>query len=769
MKTVNTNALAFLLMLGLGGLSLGQVAHREKSLGRAGEMAVREMGLARPVPESRTAWDADAGLIASFTVGANVTASSNPSGAGQVLDDDLSTAWQSDAPLPEGFIRREDQNIFLQKAGSLLECPTCRDMQNMTDGDLSTAAFVKKNEQAGFSINLGKDDRLFSLSIKCQVKAPLTIQFVDENDRRQPLGVYAPADNFSLKRWEVKGGRAKAVVLTSDADFDVFEIAALAGLPKEFIVVDLGSHCPIGTIYTRHWAGDDAAASTKIYLSDDKRQWIEVASPDPAAIHEHIANVHPEKTARFIKVEHELYARDWNKVFVWEVRAYNRYGHYGPRPVAMRGHTKIRELLGVNGYWSWGTDQYSDLLAPDGGPFRYAPIASHARNYHDMTWDIDQPGQAIDFKKMAAGQGTPAKDWVNWDREYQAWKAAGHDIQASLQFYRYDPSLWKKPWQEGYDYAYSFVQHFGPKHGNGLVCTVEAGNEPWAYPADIYRQILLGMATGAKAADPGIEMFPCALQAADPSAETQGIFKNYMGARIPEEAAPLLDGINIHAYSYVSTQKGKRQAVHPEHPNSTFWEVLNAIRWRNHNMPGKKIYLSEWGWDSAGGGEDCTHSECVGEHAAAVYAVRAALIAARLGFDRATWFYYANDKSGSSLYTRSGLTGSGLTGFKKKQVFLALQSLVERVGDRLFHSVVREDETAWMYLLCDESGEVSHLIAWLPEAAEFSARKTVSWATHFSPIKAVLLDGNNREVLVDKRNGAIHFELTPNPVLVYLK
>ena len=714
-------------------------------------------------------WDADAGLVPSYTAGAKILATSNKAEAGKVLDDDLSTAWQSDAPLPEGFIKRADQNIFLKRGASLIRCPACVDGEKMMDGDLSTSSLTRIAGKGGITIDLGRNHALFSVSLKCQVKAPVEVKFVDETGLTVSLGTYGIADNFQLKRWEIPGGKATFLALESTADFEVFEIAALADLPKESITLDFGEMRPVGTIYTRHWAGDNAASSTKIFLSKDRQNWTEAASPDPLALHVLITNISPEIQARYLKIEHILQARDWNKVFLWEVKAYDRNGHYGPRPPDEMGHTKIREMLGVNGYWSWGTDQYSDLLAPNGGPYCYRPVASHARNYHDMTWDLKSPADAIDFKKMAEGKGTPANDWLNWDREYKAWTDAGLNVQASLQFYRFDPGMWKNPRQEAKNYAQAFTRHFGPRQGNGYICTIEAGNEPWAYPAGVYREILQGMAEGAAAGDADIEVFPCALQAADPSAETQGIFKNYIGARISPEAAQLLDGINIHAYSYVTNLKGRRQAVYPEHPNSTFWEILNAIRWRDRNMPGKKIYLSEWGWDGSGGGEDCTHDECVSEHAAAVYAVRAALIAARLGLDRATWFYYANDKTGSSLYTRSGLTGSSNTRFQKKQVFFALESLVKRVGSRMFHSVVREDETAWMYLLCDETGKVTQLVAWRPADGNSTVKTIVKWRTRFDPAGAMLLDGNSTETEVKKEGGGITLELTSTPILVNLE
>ncbi len=717
----------------------------------------------------KPAWNADAGLIASYTINARLSATSNLSEVSNITDDDISTAWQSEAPLPEAFIRRPDQNIFLKKGAGFISSSSCTDCEKMMDGDLATASSVRITGKGGVTIDLGKNRSLFSVSIKCQVKAPVEVKFIDEKGKPHTLGTLQISDNFQLKRWEVPGGKAAFLALESTDDFNVFEIAALAELPRESVTIDFGKSLPVGTIYTRHWAGENAAQQTKIYLSRDGQNWKEAATLEPGALHVFITNISPEKEARYLKIEHTLQARDWNKVYLWEVKAYDRNGHYGPRPVTVPGHTKIRNLLGVNGYWSWGTDQYSDLLAPEGGPYRYRPVASHARNYHDMTWDVNAPGQSVDFKKMAEGKGTPAKKWLNWDREYKAWTHAGLNVQASLQFFRFKPEAWKNPRAAAYNYAFAYTRHFGSKYGNGYICTIEAGNEPWAYPADVYREILQGMAEGAAEGDPDVEVFPCALQAADPSAETHGPFKNYMGARIAPAAAPLLDGINIHAYSYVINSKGKRQAVHPEHPNSTFWEILNAIRWRNHNMPGKKIYLSEWGWDGSGGGEECTHDECVSEQAAAAYAVRGALIAARLGIERATWYFYANEKTGSSLYTRSGLTGSAETGFKKKQVFNALESLMKNLGDGIFYSVVREDETAWMYLFADENGKVSHLAAWLPEASAPGIQKTIQWRTEYEPGRAIRLDGSKGDLSVKKQNGTMMLELTTVPLLVSLK
>ncbi len=721
----------------------------------------------------RSNWDPDAGLVIPFSKNAGLAASSNPSQVSNIIDDDPGTAWQSEAPLPEGYIDNPGQNIFLGKTQNFQLDADAQNLKNATDGNLSsTCIFTQKGNACKVMLTIGEQESLFCFSVKCQVRAPMSLQvFQQEKNEWIQIGSYLPNENFSLKRFDVPGAKAQKIALMSESGFDLFEIAGLAGPPKESVVLDFGQMVPVGTILTRHWAGEGAALETKLFLSKDQQNWMQVGTPDPAALHSIFTNVSPEITARFLKVEHTLVPKDWNKVFIWEVKAYDRFGPYGPRPVAAAGHTKIKDLLGVNGYWSWGTDQYSDLLAPDGGPYRYVPLASHARNYHDMTWDLKSPSDKINFDEMAAGNGTPAKAWLNWDREYKAWNKAGLTVQASLQFYRFKPEDWKNPALDARNYAGAFVKHFGQKHGNGLVCSIEVGNEPWRYPSEVYKNILYGMASAAKEMDPYVEVFPCALQAADPSTEKSEVFKNYMGARISKEASKWLDGINVHAYSYAPGPHGHQKALHPEHPNSSFWEILNAIRWRDQNMPGKKIYLSEWGWDHDGGGEDCIHDECVSEAAAAAYAVRAALIALRLGIDRATWFFYANAKEPSSLYTRSGLTSSGNHSFAKKQSFFALESLVALVGDLYFLKTIEEDERGWLYLLGKADGTATHLVAWKPTAYEDKVFFQINWKTAYKPKSAFLLDGSSGsgvkiELPVVSAKGEWKIKISGTPIIV---
>ena len=708
----------------------------------------------------------DAGLVLSLTKKATVSASSNTKDAVNVLDGDLSTAWVSEAPLPNGFIKNSNQNIFY---GLVPEIPHGGDqnLAGLTDGNLdnfATIPFYDQQAKAKFPI---KTNHFFSLSVKCQTTVNIDFYIELLTGEILHLGTYKSTDNFQLLRFEKPLQNAKALILSAPSSFEIFEIAALATPPKESIIFHFGQPEKIGVFKGKCWAGTGAAIATHLYASMDGEIWEPITSFPPDSPHELLIDF-PERKASFLKIEHTLVPKDWNKVFCWEIKLYDKYGPFGKRPIANQGAVSLRQMLGVNGYWSWGTDQYSFLLGEKEGPRRYADFMSHARNYHDMTWDLNDPDQGIDFSKMK-NSGTPAKEWVNWDTEYANWKKSGLDVQASLQFYRFDPSEWGTPEQSAYQYAHAFANHFGQKNGNGLVCTIEAGNEPWKYPSDVYLKILKGVINGAKDADPGIEVLPCALQAADPEMEKTDVFKNYIGSRIDAVSAQQLDGVNTHVYSYVTGQDGKRRGVHPEHPMSSFWEINNLIRWRDHNMPGKKIYLSEWGWDCNGGGEDCTHNECVTEEAAAAYAARGLLISARLGIERASWYYYANEKVPSSLYTRSGLTSSFNAGFQHKKPFNSLQALIGWAGNAYFLKIIREDETAWLYMFGDQANRPTHLVGWLPIDGNSLTTKVIQWPTSLKIESALVLDGKENGgtpiPMPIKTNGGYLLELTPYPIV----
>ena len=723
---------------------------------------------------SETNWQADAGLIPSYTEHIAFTASSTTTGLQDLNDNNNETFWQSEAPFPNAFIQRKDLNIFYKKAHLWASSPNVNDFSPLTDGDLNNAVNIDNPKgQDWLSLNFKIPKSLQFFAIKCGNTAKVEILATSPNAPVVHLATYATKDSYQWKRWELEKKNYQSILIRSKQPFQIFEVAALDDYPKEFVIADFGKIQRVGTIYCRHYSGDNNALKTTFYLSTDKKKWKKVKELAPHLQHHIISNIEPACQARYLKIEHTLKAFDWNKVFIWEVGVYNENGHYGAMPIAQKSRVNVGELLGINATWGWGHNKYSGLLEKGQGPQLHAPLFSHARNYHDLKWDLNAPTQAPDYQKMAMGKGTEVHWWLNWNQEYKAWTDAGLNVQTTLQIHNFKDQDWQQPYQVAYQIGQHFASHFGAKKGNNLVCTLEVGNEPWKYEAPTYRQILLGMAKGSKSVDTALEVFPCALQAADPSMENTAIFRNYMGARISEEVAPYLDGINIHCYSYINNEKNQRVAVHPEHPNSSFREINNAIRFRDVNMPNKKIYLSEWGWDCSGAGEPCTHNECVSERAAAAYAIRAAMIALRSGIDRATWFFFANENRPSSLFTRSGLTGSVQTGFKKKRPYLAFQNLVKLLGHQYFLKVIREDKTVYAYLLGDAKGNPSHLIAWKPIDGDSPQSSVFKWNTDFKISEMVTIDGQTtpRKAITtfEKNKGLLEIEVSAIPKVFILK
>lgn len=182
------------------------------------------------------------------------------------------------------------------------------------------------------------------------------------------------------------------------------------------------------------------------------------------------------------------------------------------------------------------------------------------------------------------------------------------------------------------------------------------------------------------------------------------------------------------------------------------------------------IYVSEWGWDSDGGKEECIHGECVSERAQALYVVRGALMLARTGVDRATWYFFANEKKESSLFTRSGLVSSLTTDFQIKQAFVAWQAFLYHLGDKHFLKVIREDDEAWVYIVGNADGKATHIVAWRPIEGDNTSFTNIEFASDYQPKAAWKLEGKNatgeKISTPNFTNGKIRMEVSAVPVVI---
>lgn len=683
-----------------------------------------------------------AGIIPSYTEGAIVSVSSMTpfTFVENIIDGDDGTFWQSEGALPTGFIIRPDLNILLGLGGTTASTNSGELIDSViTDGSVYTGLQIPPvSGKAWVEIDLGGSNPIRSLSLKGIVGTDsISIWIFHSASDSVKMGAYTSSDNYNWKHLSLVDTITK-VLLESGNQFTITEIGALGEIPTEYAVIDLGTIKNIGVIETRHFTSNGVTAS-EVLLSLDSITWTKVADLDPLALTLITNRLPIEIPARYIKLKHTMVEENWQKANIWEIKAYDKYGRYGPLPPPSPNTNKLSDMFGVNGIWGWGHGIYSDLLAPGEGAYKYSQICSHARNYHNMSWDINDPDDVPDFNAMP---GSLAQWWLDWDREYEVWNSAGLDVIASIQFSNstQPESSWDNPYQAAYNYGFAFAQHFGPGVGNGLVKRIEVGNEPWDYQASFYREVLQGMAEGVKAADPDLLVFPCALQAVDSSAEV-GNYLNYAGVRLLDSVAPYIDGINVHYYSYYNDSTGVRRATYPENYISSMRGVLNDLRYRDANFPGKKIYVSEWGWDSDGAGEPCTHNECVSETAQAIYGIRYALMLNRLGVDDMTWFFYANSNSGSSLYSRSGLTGSISTSFLEKKSFIAFDALLHHIGNDYFLDTLVENDDHWVYLFGDSTGTPTYLVGWRPVDEIDENSSSVSFPIAYAPDSAWTVSG----------------------------
>jgi serine/threonine-protein kinase ATR len=677
-------------------------------------MLLLATGLLVSVPRAY-AWDADAGVIPSFTDLATVTTTGGASSAAAVNDGDDQTSWQSDSCFPTGFLTRTDLNPIADACASG-NCTVTGTgaTDGATDASMYTSASVAwVSGVARLRIALDTPKALDAIAFR-GFGGAVTV-YAETSAGLVAVGSYATTDAYTFIRYPAPADVVTAVVVESTTAFTATEVGAYAGPCTQSAVLDLGVSTTLGVVRTRHWAGG-RALSTTLYGSEDGVTWTALASLDPDALGS-VDTVLDRVDARYLSVTHEVSTGDYEKVYVWEIDAWGPDGPHGALPSPQPSGTTMRELLGVNGIWGWGTSAYSDSATSGSGPALYAEVASHARNYHNLRWDVTDPDHVPDYAHMATS-GTEAQSWLDWDREYSAWTDAGMQVDASIQFLDATSPMatWDDPYRAAYTYAEAMAAHFGPTTGTGTLTSIEAGNEAWDYPATFYAEVLRGFVDGAAAGDPAVLVLPGALQASDPGSEsTSG--GDYLGARVSSEVGPRLGAINVHSYSYMNGTDGERIATYPEDPGSSYRSLLDAMRWRDANLPGTPLWLTEWGWDSDGAGESCNDGECVTEAAQAIYAVRGACLWSRLGFERATWFFYANLEGCDTLYCRSGLTGSAATGFAPKRAYVALQALLAQIGDRYFLGALREDDDAWVYRYGDADGHASHLVAWRPVAA----------------------------------------------------
>ena len=728
-----------------------------------------------PEPESEpdpvTSWDPDAGLYPALSKSSTATASSSANTSQNapeaILDDNNATAWLSSNPLPDGYVSNERQNILLNKNGI---AGNGANMLNATDGLLgnTTPPITPLLGEATYNLTLAPV-RIHRLGLRLGYNHPDTVNIQLINLQGDTLRRSYTPTNAGHMRFQIEMDEVTEISLSSTAPFTIQEIAAYSEPLSEFVTLDLGEIKPVSRVATKQWNGNNTAITSKLWAGPSLDSLILLTELDPNSLDIHNIELPEGNQTRFIRLEQQLVDINYKKATVQELTVYDKFGDYGPPPVAKPQASSFGKLFGVNTVWAWGTKKIPNLQGPDEGAQKFIRATNQARNYHNIHWDTADP----DIIPTYSGENPVVlRPWTQWTREYQDWIDKGFEVDATFTFDRFPEAIWDEPFSSGYGLGYAFASTFGPSHEN-LIRTVEVGNEPWDYSDSTYRKILEGTVQGLKTADPLIKVLPAALQASHPV--TNGGQKNYMGTKLPEAAAPYLDGINLHLYSYYRNSEGERIAVHPEHPASEMRALFSGLRFRDHNMPGKEVHVTEWGWDSSSENETAINSEAVSPISQAVYALRGLFWLSRMGVDKAHWYFFSNVDTLAGIdpinYQRSGLTESLHYDFQEKRSFIAAEAMQRRMADLYFEGIIREDDQAYIYQLRNEDGELSHLIAWRPVPGDDSLTVNFQLPAALPAQDAWYLSGispNGENVSISYANGKLNLPLSSKPLLVQL-
>ncbi|WP_162340167.1 T9SS type A sorting domain-containing protein [Cyclobacterium salsum] len=728
-----------------------------------------------PNPPPSVTWDPHAGLYPALSSEASVVASSTAAGAqnqaSRVLDNDFSTAWVSDNPLPDRYVSNPLQNVLLHLAG---EASGAIPVEKATDGLLGnstpTIPIPEGENLAWYRLSVPSlPIHRLGLRISNNFSEPISIRLTTANGERKELSY--PVGTSGHQRFTVELDQVTEVYLSSPSAFSIQEIAAYSQPLTEHLTMDLGEKKQVSWIRTRQWNGAGTAISATLLLGNHPDSLVGVKDLDPSILDFQTIQLPEPIPARYLRMEIQLADENYKKATIQEITVYDEYGNYGPPPAPEPQDRSFGELFGLNTVWAWGTKKVPNLQGPDEGAQKFIRAASQARNYHNIHWDTPDPDQIPSYDPDNLQVHLK---WTQWEQEYSDWKNKGFSVDATYTFDRFRESDWDSPYESGEALGQAFAGTFGP--GNlDLIRSAEIGNEPWDYSNETYRLILEGMAKGMKSADPALTVLPAALQASNPEAGNSGISKNYMGYKLSEAAAPYLDGINLHLYSYIRNEAGIRLAVHPEHPASEMRALFAGLRFRDHNMPGKEVHVTEWGWDASSANETASNSEAVSAISQAVYAVRGLLWLSRMGVDRAHWYFYANvdleSTDSQRNYDRSGLTESLNFNFKEKRSFFAAEALQNRMASLRFQEVLKEDDKAYIYLLRNEAGEDSHLIAWRPVTGDDSVAVNLALPYELPAASAWYLSGLDPQgevATVGYENGQLLLPLSSKPLLIQL-
>jgi serine/threonine-protein kinase ATR len=341
-------------------------------------------------------------------------------------------------------------------------------------------------------------------------------------------------------------------------------------------------------------------------------------------------------------------------------------------------------------------------------PELYRQVCRLARDYHPVEWDL---GKDSDFVTTFPF----ARNRVNWEHVYGAWRKQGFDINTSLMFESLKQPQWKDVPRDAFVYGKAFARYCGPS-GHKLVDAVEIGNEPGGWDDAAYRAMFENMAKGLRAGDPRLRIATCAANA--------GKSEKYSKAlTCVQGLEPLYDIITVHSYAMLENWPTWRRGC-PEDPK--LLDYLPRVRavcdWRDAHAPGKAVWLTEFGYDATTKLPPKTgdFKKWVGvtDVQQAQWLVRSFLVFSSLPVDRA-YVYFFNDRDEPQLHGSSGLTRN----FQPKPAFHAVAHLQRSLGAYRFARAVLQQPDRYLFEYQHATNAKQRVwVVWSPTAGERQER-----------------------------------------------
>ena len=353
-----------------------------------------------------------------------------------------------------------------------------------------------------------------------------------------------------------------------------------------------------------------------------------------------------------------------------------------------------------------GLNVHTVLFNPD----LYRPTTSVVRDYHGIGWDLgDTPDNSAIFPMTRNG--------VNWLDLYGGWKSKGYRIDVTAQFDGLAPAKWNST--NEFAYGLAFSKFFGPSSEHPLVESVEIGNEPAEFSEAQYRTMFENMAKGIRKGDARLKIATCAVALGKADKYSKDI-------ACLEGLEPLIDIVNVHTYPFVEGWPTWRRS-YPEDPKINYLkQAQEMIDWRNKHLPGKPVWVTEFGYDSTTKPNkptgDFAKWVAVTDEQQAAYIVRSYLMFSSMDIERA-YLYWFNDTDEPQLHGSSGLTRN----YQPKPSFYAVSHLYGTIGDFAFDKAIsRKADEAFVFQYRNPKKPKSILwVAWSPTGSSRTATVSI--------------------------------------------